>query len=100
MSPKQIVIHNRNGKLLAKYNQLKGVARHFPQLVDVARLNKALGIAMSNSYFEVDKAEYHTTTCTCGCADYTYSHAPRRHYAGPCKHILAENLLRAVEVAA
>ncbi len=100
MSPKQITINVRNGKLLARYNQLKGVAIRFPHLVDLARLNKALGIAMSNNYFVGDKAEYHPTTCTCGCADYTYSHAPRRQYAGPSKHILAEQLIEAVEVMA
>ena len=79
--------------VLTKYNQMKRVSRLFPALVNVDRLNRALGIAMSQKAQAEDYREYHPTTCTCGCKDWEYRDAPRRKYTGACKHQLAAQLL-------
>lgn len=66
------------------YNKARALARRSPDLVDVARLNKALGILQSKGYF-ADK-DYTCTRQYCTCPDHKY----RRPN---CEHMLADWLL-------
>ena len=78
--------------LFTRYNHLRTLAYQHPELIDLTRLNKALGIAQSGDTCQHEVAEYHPTGYTCGCKDQQYSYARNRktidgqQYPGPCKH--------------
>lgn len=85
--------------IFTAYNQGKAVARRSPKVVDMSRLNRALGIAMSVKA-QAEDAAYHATETHCDCPDWTYRLSARRNYTGPCKHMIAARLMREeVEVA-
>ena len=87
------------GLVFGRYNHLRKIARENPEAVDAARLNRALGIALSPKAQAADAQEYHPATCDCGCKDWQYKDARKRKnvkgecYTGPCKHQLAAMLL-------
>jgi hypothetical protein len=83
--------------IFSKYNNLKGrIAKHAAtqsnpdawKSAQIARLNKALGIALSPKRYELKKQEYHFSGKSCGCQDATW----RQEYV--CKHRLAEVLTK------
>jgi hypothetical protein len=75
------------------YNKARAAARKAGDLKKIERLNKALGILLSKSYYQDEKAAYSPTFYTCGCKDWQFKNAARRAYTGPCKHMLAELLM-------
>ena len=83
-------------EIFTAYNKARAAARKAGDTKRIERLNKALGILLSNAYYEGEKAEYSPTYFSCGCKDWEYRHAARRGYHGPCKHMLAEALLIAI----
>lgn len=83
-------------EIFSIYNKLKSLARKDGDLKKIDRLNKALGILMSNSYYSGDKKNYSPTSFTCGCKDWEFHHAARRGYTGPCKHMLTETMIEMI----
>jgi hypothetical protein len=81
-------------EIFTAYNKARAAARKAGDTKKIERLNKALGILLSKSYYTNEKADYMPTYFSCGCKDWQYRHAARRDYHGPCKHMLAETLLR------
>ena len=75
-------------EVFSTYNRIRAKMRRAQ--IDTARLNRALGIVQTKAY----EWKYVTTQQSCDCADMTY----RRPVAG-CKHVLAEQLIAAVEAA-
>jgi len=84
-------------EIFTAYNKARAIARRAGDVKQIERLNKALGILLSKSYYQDEKAAYAPTYFTCGCKDWQYHRAARRAYTGPCKHMLAENLLAYIE---
>lgn len=85
-------------EIFTAYNHARAAVRkagNDPKQVE--RLNKALGILLSKSYYEGEKAEYAPSIMGCGCKDWQYKHAARRAYHGPCKHMEAERMLLAIQ---
>lgn len=80
-------------EIFTVYNQLKSLARKDGDAKKIDRLNKALGILMSNSYYDGDKSTYSPSAESCGCKDWEFHYAARRAYTGPCKHMLAELMI-------
>jgi hypothetical protein len=83
-------------EIFTVYNIARAAARKAGDTKKIDRLNKALGILLSKSYYEGEKAEYQPTYFSCGCKDWQYRNAARRDYHGACKHMLAELLLQAI----
>jgi hypothetical protein len=83
-------------EIFTAYNKARASARKAGNVKQIERLNKALGILLSKSYYEGEKATYQPTYFTCGCKDWQYRHAAKRAYTGGCKHMLAESLLLAI----
>jgi len=71
--------------IFKKYNLMKKIYKGNPE--QVARLNRALGIAVSKNGLSRMHNEYGTTFCDCGCSDHKYRGQLW------CKHILAETLV-------
>jgi hypothetical protein len=84
-------------EIFTAYNKARAVARRAGDTKQIDRLNKALGILLSKSYYGAEKAEYQPTHYTCGCKDWQFKYARRRAYTGPCKHMLAEALLMDIQ---
>ena len=84
---------NYLSQIFKAYNQAKAIARRAGDLKCIERLNKALGILMSTSYYQDQKAAYQPTSASCNCKDWEFRHAARRQYSGPCKHMHAEALM-------
>lgn len=63
----------------------------------IARLNKALGILQSKSYYTGERSEYQPTISGCGCKDWEYRFAAKRGYTGACKHMIAEYMILKIE---
>lgn len=80
-------------EIFTAYNKARAIARRAGDTKQIERLNKALGILLSKSYYQAEKAEYQPTHFTCGCKDWQFKYARRRAYTGPCKHMLVESLL-------
>ncbi len=85
-------------EIFTAYNHARAAARkagNDPKQIE--RLNKALGILLSKSYYQGERAEYEPSIMGCGCKDWQYKHAARRAYRGPCKHMEAERMLVAIQ---
>jgi hypothetical protein len=80
-------------EIFTAYNIARAAARKAGNTKLIERLNKALGILLSKSYYDGEKALYIPTLSDCGCKDWQFRHAARRGYTGPCKHMLAEALI-------
>lgn len=83
-------------ELFTTYNKMRAAARRDGDTKQIERLNKALGILQSKTYYQGERAEYQPTVGACGCKDWEFHFAARRRYTGPCKHMLAESLFSAV----
>lgn len=84
-------------EIFTAYNKARAHARKAGSTKQIERLNKALGILLSNDYYQADtRTEYQPTTYSCGCKDWQYRHAARRDYHGICKHMEAERMLQAI----
>lgn len=83
-------------ELFTAYNRLRAAARKAGDTKKVERLNKALGILQSKEYYQGERAEYDPCLYSCGCKDWEFRNAKRRAYTGPCKHMLAEEMLVAI----
>lgn len=79
-------------ELFTAYNKARATARRNGDTKLIERLNKALGILQSKSYYAGDRVLYIPTVSACGCKDWEYRHAAKRAYCGPCKHMLAEQI--------
>lgn len=84
-------------EIFTAYNKARAAARKVGDIKKIERLNKALGILLSKSYYSGEKADYQPTYFSCGCKDWQFRHAARRDYHGPCKHMLAESMLQSIE---
>ena len=80
-------------EIFTVYNQLRAYARKHPDIIDPARVNRALGILQSKAYYMGEKVFYSPTAGSCGCKDWEFRFARRRNYTGACKHMIAEMLL-------
>jgi len=80
-------------EIFTAYNKLRAAARKAGDVKRIERLNKALGILQSKDYYQGERAEYDPCLYSCGCKDWEFKNAKRRAYTGPCKHMLAEELL-------
>ncbi len=78
------------------YNQMRAAARREGDTKKVERLNKALGILQTRAYYTDERADYAPSAQYCGCKDWEFRFAHKRAYAGPCKHILAEQMVEAI----
>jgi hypothetical protein len=89
-------------KLFSEYNRLKAFARKNPQMIDEVRLNRALGIMQSKTYWEAMMAEYQPTIEECSCKDEVFHNRQHRldkgrgKYVGPCKHRIALQIHKAI----
>lgn len=83
-------------EIFTAYNIARAQARREHDSKKIERLNKALGILMSKSYYDSEKAEYQPSHFTCGCKDWEFRHSAKRAYNGPCKHMLAESLILSI----
>lgn len=83
-------------EIFTAYNKARAAARCAGDTKRIERLNKALGVLLSASYYTGEKAGYQPTTNSCNCNDMKYRHAARRAYTGVCKHVEAERLLLAI----
>ncbi len=83
-------------ELFTAYNKMRAAARRAGDTKQIERLNKALGILQSNAYYQGERAEYQPSVSACGCKDWEFHFAARRHYTGPCKHMLAESITQEV----
>lgn len=72
--------------IFAAYNMARPLAKRGQ--LDAGRLNRALGIAISNKREHISR--YHTTKHTCTCPDFA-----KRHRI--CKGVLAVQLLEVAE---
>lgn len=81
-------------EIFTAYNKARAAARKAGDVKKIERLNKALGILLSKSYYTGDKVDYQPTYYSCSCKDWQFRHAARRDYHGPCKHMLAESMLQ------
>ena len=72
-------------KLFGAFNRLRAYSRRHPGVLDVRRVNRALGVAQRKQ-----PRPYETTVSGCTCMDWLCRHRS----AGPCKHILAIRLAR------
>ncbi len=85
------------------YNRLRKYARVHPVLIDINRLNRAIGIVNSTRLMAEDEFMYSATSEECSCPDMQYRLSQRRkgangeRYTGVCKHVLAHRLLEAKE---
>ena len=79
--------------LFTAYNKARTNARRLGEQKLIDRLNKALGILLSRDYYNGERSIYQPSTLSCGCKDWQFRNAARRHYTGACKHMLAESLL-------
>ena len=82
-------------EIFTAYNKARSQARKAGDMKLIDRLNKALGILQSKAYYAGDRVLYIPTVTGCGCKDWEFRHAAKRGYAGPCKHMLAEQLTTA-----
>ena len=86
-------------KAWSLYNRLRKYARVNPVVIDVVRLNRALGIVNSTRLMAEDEFMYSATSEACQCPDMQYRLSQRRkgatgeRYTGVCKHVLAHRLL-------
>lgn len=80
------------------YNQLRAALRRAGNEKAIHRLNKALGILQSKNYYnQAERENYFPTVNSCGCKDWEYRFSNRRKYTGPCKHMLANQMLAMIE---
>lgn len=87
-------------ELFTAYNKARSEARRAGDSKLIERLNKALGILQSKAYYNGgDRVIYFPTVSACGCKDWQYRHAAKRAYTGPCKHMVAEQMLTAAMIA-
>jgi predicted nucleic acid-binding Zn finger protein len=84
-------------EIFTAYNKARAQARRAGDTKQVERLNKALGVMLSKSYYTGEKADYMPTHFSCNCKDWQFKYARRRAYTGPCKHMLAESLLMDIQ---
>lgn len=77
-------------EIFSAYNRIRAFARKHPEIIDPARVNRALGILQSKSYYAGERAEYQPSEHSCGCKDWEFKNAKRRGYTGACKHMIAE----------
>ncbi len=82
-------------EIFVAYNQLKAIAKRDGDTKKIDRLNKALGILMSNNYY-ADKEAYSPSIGSCGCKDWEFNYSKKRAYTGPCKHMLAELMIQMI----
>lgn len=83
-------------ELFTAYNKARAaIRRNGNNPKELERLNKALGILQSKSYYAGDRLAYIPTVSACGCKDWQYHYAAKRQYTGPCKHMQAEQLIYA-----
>jgi hypothetical protein len=76
------------------YNQMRSAARREGNTKQIERLNKALGILLSKEYYAGERLAYIPTVDSCGCRDWEFRYSSKRAYAGACKHMLAEVMMR------
>lgn len=86
-------------ELFTAYNKARTAARRQGDNKLIDRLNKALGILQSKDYYAGDRLAYIPTVSACGCKDWEYRHAAKRAYTGPCKHMIAEQMIYAIITA-
>ena len=89
-------IRPTKSEIFSAYNHLRAELRKAGDTKGIERLNKALGILQSKDYYQGERSVYVPTLTDCGCKDWEFRNAHRRAYTGPCKHILAEQLLAAI----
>lgn len=78
-------------KVFTRYNKLRKVFRDsgWP----MAYLNRALGLALSAERFTKKLLEYNTGRHTCDCKDWEFHYRKVRRYTGPCKHMIALDIV-------
>lgn len=88
------------------YNFFRKYARVHPVVIDINRLNRAIGIINSPRLMAEDEFMYSATSDDCECPDMQYYNSRRRkatngeQYSGPCKHVLAHRLMEGKGVGA
>ena len=90
-------LNTTKSEIFTAYNKLRAALKRSGNEKALQRLNKALGILQSKNYYEGEKANYHPTFESCGCKDWQYRFNKRRRYTGPCKHMLAAQMLGMIE---
>jgi hypothetical protein len=81
-------------EIFTAYNKMRAAARRAGNVKQIERLNKALGILLSNEYYAGERLAYIPTAHSCGCRDWEFRLSAKRQYTGGCKHMLAESMMQ------